>query len=551
MDYSHLKTAIQAHLGPATEKAKTLRTLTPFILDNSLRESTVGQIRGHTLSNKWAIFEQVKKCNFSNIVVASFSHAPRVDDEFVRQLCEREHDLTPYYAFSELGEGPGQSEMPVGLTKIQSFGLQNVIFEIDLAPPAYSSHQTHNLLHTRIAYTLKHISPSAKILVNIRDFPFAMQSNPDRVFSLIHFLASNSEFRPTGIIYEEPTGRFSLDALAAWTAAIRALMTELSWDGLLLVHVHEKWGYAAATQLECLTAGANGIWASVCAEGAALGHASSTVTLMNLVRLGNKHVLEQFECTYLRKAAQEVTRLTTGKEPHPKQVVYGERALDQSFDFGGIAGGQIGKGDFDIAKFFGVAPPKRMSTLASARMVRERLFNLFGENEAFTEEMGERMKRLMVEDLVQDKKDEYMSAMGLALLFGRAGGMLTVEMSDVVEQFELKSKAHKMLVQEVREEWDEWDSCEEDNQDDCLEFYSFYNAFMAPYFGCYECDEARRALQAIDMDADGRVDWKEFELYLKWALAQKPGICTSDDLVSYAFTQGIIPDMRDVLLKGE
>ena len=58
--------------------------------------------------------------------------------------------------------------------------------------------------------------------------------------------------------------------------------------------------------------GANGIWASVCLEGAVMGNAASCVTLMNLVRLGNKKVLKRYNCQYLRKAAINVTRITTG-----------------------------------------------------------------------------------------------------------------------------------------------------------------------------------------------------------------------------------------------
>jgi len=37
-----------------------LREMELFVLDNSLRESTVGQLRGHTIENKWKIYEQVK-----------------------------------------------------------------------------------------------------------------------------------------------------------------------------------------------------------------------------------------------------------------------------------------------------------------------------------------------------------------------------------------------------------------------------------------------------------------------------------------------------------
>jgi hypothetical protein len=46
-----------------------------------------------------------------------------------------------------------------------------------------------------------------------------------------------------------------------------------------------------------------------------MGNAASCVTLMNLIRLGNKKVLKKYNCTYLRKAAINVTRITTGIDP--------------------------------------------------------------------------------------------------------------------------------------------------------------------------------------------------------------------------------------------
>ena len=41
------------------EKRKALKEMELFVLDNSLRESTVDQLRGHTIENKWKIYEQV------------------------------------------------------------------------------------------------------------------------------------------------------------------------------------------------------------------------------------------------------------------------------------------------------------------------------------------------------------------------------------------------------------------------------------------------------------------------------------------------------------
>ena len=43
------------------EKMGRLKNLDLFILDNSIRESTVGQLRSHTVENKKAIFAEVTK----------------------------------------------------------------------------------------------------------------------------------------------------------------------------------------------------------------------------------------------------------------------------------------------------------------------------------------------------------------------------------------------------------------------------------------------------------------------------------------------------------
>ena len=46
-------------LSAEARKRQKLRNFELFVLDNSLRESTVGQLRGHTLENKWKIYEEV------------------------------------------------------------------------------------------------------------------------------------------------------------------------------------------------------------------------------------------------------------------------------------------------------------------------------------------------------------------------------------------------------------------------------------------------------------------------------------------------------------
>ena len=144
-----------------------------------------------------------------------------------------------------------------------------------------------------------------------------------------------------------------------------------------------------------------------------------------------------------------------------------------------------------------------------------------------------------------------MSKAGLAILFDRAGGSLTEQMRDEVAAVELRSSHAQNLIQEVREMWDTWDVRDKVQGDDMLEYDSFYNGFMAPYFSCYRCNDSKKAIQALDMDADGQIDWNEFLVYLKWAMRQYPNIENSQDLLDITFRKGLIPAMRDEMIKQQ
>ena len=548
-----------------SEKRTVLRDLDCFVLDNSIRESTVGQLRGHTLENKWKIYEEVKKCGIKHVIVAAFSHMTRVDDEFIRQLGERAEDFSTLYAFTEVTESikdgvPDKDTVPVGMKKMKAFGLRNPIIEIDLADDnvdwveKFTVVDYCDLILERINWAkgnLRKDQQDMNIFVNFRDFPFAIVKHPRRLLHVTAFLARlPDDTRPFGLIYEEPTGRLMPEEMGVYTSTVRKVMNDNGWAaGKLLVHVHEKWGLAETVQLACLSNGADGVWASLCQEGAAVGHACSTITLMNLVRMGNTIIQEKYNCNELRRAAVAVTNATTGNEPHPKQVIYGQRALDMAFDFGGISGGHIGGGEFDLAKFFGEKPPMRISTLASTNMIRDRLVELFGNNPQFTIEQAEKMHQVMIEDLTNNRKEEYMSKVGLALLLDRSGGKITDVMRDSIEKVKLKSATAEKLIGEVRVIWEEWDLKDEVQGDERLQFDSFYNGFMSPYFGCFRCEDTKKGLQAIDMDNDGYVDWSEFLVYLKWALHEYPSITNVDELLSTTFQKGLIPAMQDEILK--
>ena len=419
------------------DKRRRLKNLDCFVLDNSLRESTVGQVRGHTLSDKFEIHDEVTRCGFRNFIVAAFSDNPRVDDSFLQMLAAKDKITEGMYAFSEVAID--KRNVPVGLAKMKTYGIRNPVLEVDLANPSlFEGDQAISMslfceyLEHWITWSQDNL-PSAggeqNLFVNIRDFPFAISAFPERVFDLINALSSlPGNLKPSGIMYEEPTGACFSFEMASWTAATRACMDRCGWTaGHLLAHVHEKWGMAQQVQLECLASGANGIWAGLSNEGAAFDHAGSAITLMMLWRLGNKKILQRYNCEALRSAAMNVARITTGVNPAPKHPLYGSRALDFVFDFGGIAGGNDAD-TFALADFFGIEAPVRISTLASNAMIVKRLQHVFGQNDQFNLDMAAKMHNLMIVDLTENKKENYMKARALADLFSRAGGSVTNEM---------------------------------------------------------------------------------------------------------------------------
>ena len=378
------------------------------------------------------------------------------------------------------------------------------------------------------------------MLWNIRDFAFAMKTvdGAIRVLTMVKFLGSLPN-RGFGMCVEE-FGRFLPEEVGAWVAAVRDVMNSVNWHGRLLVHFHKRWGMAQINQLECLMNGADGIWAGVCKEGASVGHASSTMTLMNLIRMGNTKVLKKYNCTYLRKAAIKVTEITTGKPPHYRELVYGERALGLW-----LPGEENSVREFDLAEFFGETAPNRITDLSSVDMIRNHLVNLFGEDPQFTLDQAKKMKTLLLADMSSGRKEEYMSSVGVALLFKRSGGKLTPAMRDVIEIAEVEDAKSRALIDNVRKIWDEWDLEDEKQEDNCLQFDSFYNGFMAPYFGCFRCEDTRKGLRILDLDSDGLVEWAEFLIYLKWAYREYPDIGHVDDLLSVAFRKGLIPAMQN------
>ena len=182
---------------------------------------------------------------------------------------EKGEDFTNLYAFSEFLESvnkdrvPDTNTIPIGLRKCKELGIKNVIIEADLfwAGIDFSKFKVadiNQLFSERMEWCRKNLSKDCKIFINFRDLPDGMMKKPKRILRVIRYLSSlPQEERPFGLMTEE-SGKYLPEEVSSWIATIRRQMDACGFEnGHFLVHVHEQWGMADITQLECLVNGAD------------------------------------------------------------------------------------------------------------------------------------------------------------------------------------------------------------------------------------------------------------------------------------------------------
>jgi hypothetical protein len=426
----------------AERKLERLRSLQLFVLDNSVRESTVAQLRGHTLADKHALIRLVRDAGIRHQIVACFAAQRRVDDQLARQLqsdasVATEYAQQTFYVFAELHERDPASPLAindapsVGLLRAREYGICNLVLEMDCRCVVLGDAPEHvprvtAFIATRLVWVRRHLGEHARVFINLRDFVPANEL-PSTLEGVTRWLAALPDHqRCAGLLFEDPAGGVFPATLGAYVAATRAIMDEAGWeDGHLLVHVHQGFGLAEACVLESLACGATGIWCGISREGAGVGHANSLTTICNLQRLGNEDAKRRFNLATLRAAAIEATRVCTGEAPHPQTELYGSRALDVCFD---PAFGMGGGGGFDTATAMAVQPQIRVSTMTTISMFGDKLTEVFGADAAPGGAGGWPHEVLCVmwanvnRDLLGGVKEEYDSADALLALYERSGG---------------------------------------------------------------------------------------------------------------------------------
>ena len=409
-----------------------LAALDLYILDTSIRETTVGQPLCHTLEDKIKIYKEVKKIGIQDMAIGSFSYHHQVEDDFVQYLKDTNEDFSNFFAFSDIANNIAggiydSSTIPIQLQKIQKYGIPNPFFDVDLASTKidwdnrFTLDDICQILYALIMWTYKNVSPTSRIVINIRDYPKVMREAPERLFGVLRFLSRlPAHQRPWCLAVEDGTGDAWPDELASWIRIAKNTMIKNGWkSGKLIVHIHQKFDLQTAAQLACLAAGADGVWAGLSDDGAMIGHASSSVTIVNLLRLNNTKVSQKYNIKELKKSANTITRITTGRDPPCNQVLFGENAGDIIIE-------DIGVGEFNIPYIFDEPYNIRISaSTVTPNLVLSQLRKLFGDNIMFNNTtLAEEMIRLMHKDLCSNVKKNYNNKNELSELFMRANGIM-------------------------------------------------------------------------------------------------------------------------------
>ena len=120
-----------------------------------------------------------------------------------------------------------------------------------------------------------------------------------------------------------------------------------------------------------------------------------------------------------------------------------------------------------------------------------------------------------------------------------AGGAVTEAMQKVIDN-EREAGATSRLLEQAEETFRDYAAQEDPtsaadhvplkpSDDLTMSFNGFYNAYLQPHFGdrrpapaplsrggaagCFTCDRTRFVLDAIDLDADGGIEWPEWRFW--------------------------------------
>ena len=150
---------------------------------------------------------------------------------------------------------PDTKLVPLGLRKMKKYGLRNVILETDISDGCFNFdrfplEEYCALVRKWIFWAHANLHNTATVFVNVRDLKDTMPTHSERCFQYVEFLARlPPEIRTIGLMFDEPGGGVLPEEVGNWARSIRKVMDANKWNAHLLVHVHEKFGFADSTAL--------------------------------------------------------------------------------------------------------------------------------------------------------------------------------------------------------------------------------------------------------------------------------------------------------------
>lgn len=302
----------------ADAKLERLRSVTPMLIDVTLRESAVGSPIGHTLEDKLAMLSQLREFGFRDIVLGCLDYRDpdelQVDDDFMLALRAAGADRSGCFALTGVGLAQDGVFVPSpSMYKLRDYGVPNTIHEICLSDDGmagqYDAARLFDSLPASVGWLRSHVQGDAgaapRILVNLVDGCDAFAANLERTCALLALLAT---LPIEGVTIEDARGTFLPFQVGAYVEIARAILPP---EMKVLVHIHAGAGYENAAVMEALLHGADGAWAALPKRTAVNGHASLGELLANLARIGNPN-LAQYRLDTLLPLATSIQERSDG-----------------------------------------------------------------------------------------------------------------------------------------------------------------------------------------------------------------------------------------------
>lgn len=416
----------RAILAEAEEQIEALRSIDPYLIDLSLRETPVGAPFGQTLEDKLRILPQLREFGMRNILLGSLDYdmpdEPEVDDDFMAHLRDHRIDMTGCFALTDIGQvrADGRFEPSPSQLKLQAYGVPNTLHEIYLSQDGmrglYDVSTLCRRLQASIAWLNEHIRGDGggkpRIFINIVDGCDAFAGNLEDTCTVLRMLADQPI---EGLSIEDDRGTYLPAQVGAFVAVARKFLPR---PRKILVHVHAGGGFENASVLEALLKGADGVWGGLPKRAAVIGHASLGELIANLVRVGNPH-MRVYRADRLLPLATSLQRLAEDESASDDIPILGTNAYRLPLSFFRQQRDRLM--DLVPEAIGGTYRYRICPVVSDADVIAGRLAEVTGKpSDSFPAEVLQRMRRLMRRDLRAGIRIAYDRPEHLKALYERA-----------------------------------------------------------------------------------------------------------------------------------